>query len=268
MHPLSTIIDEYQVLRPIAPRTLYGLRHVADLFGHHLGHTPTTDDLTDLLVSGWVQSQEGHIGRRTLASRKAILVSIWRFASHRGYCPLPGQLRRATPGDPMPRAWTQEELHRLLCAALLLPRADWWRAFLLTGYESGLRRTDLIALDRSAIGADGTIIVRMVKTGHLHACQVRPETAALVLALDGPRPLEWPKCRSEFWRYFRRLRKLANVEGGAAQQLRRTGATWVAKENGLQSAIEFLGHRSSRMIVYYIDPRICRPAVWLPPKVA
>lgn len=268
MTPLTTILDEYVILNPVAPRTAYQLRHCVALFTSYLGHPATTADLTDLTVSAWIQSQEGSFAPRTIATRKTVLSGLWRFAAGRGYCSPPGTLRRVRVGDPMPRAWSLDEMHRLLSATLLIKRSAYWRAFLLMAYESGLRRSDLIALDRSAIGADGVVVVRMAKTRHVHACQVRPETAALALALDGQRPLEWPHSRAEWWRYFRRLRQLAGVDGGAAQQLRRTGATWVAREQGVDAARRFLGHRSPAMIRYYLDERIARPVVYLPPKVA
>jgi integrase len=154
-------------------------------------------------------------------------------------------------------------------ACVLMPHPAWWRCEILLGYETGLRRDDAHRVMKADIMHDGTITVRQHKTRQIHTAQVRPETAAELLALPEDPPLTLPHSLRIFYRDFARLRTLAGVDGGAHQQLRRTGATLLAVETeSIDAAREWLGQRSFQQIRHYIDRRIYHPRGHLPPRIA
>lgn len=264
---LDDIINDYARARPLSPGAVYLLRRTAILYTAHLGHLVTTDDLTDDAVSSWIAGQEGRTSQSTLAGHRTRLLCLWRFAAKRRWCLPPGDVRPARPPDPQPEAWTIDEVGRLLAAC---PRmgADgaYLAALISTAYESGLRRGDCQRLHRMQIGT--VIRMRQHKTGFGHEPQLRPETVAAVLALPGEYPLRCPWSSRRYTKAWRRLRKLAALpDRGGCQQLRRTGATWVAVSEGIDAAREFLGHRSAEMVEHYVDRRFYKPRGHLPPAV-
>ncbi len=91
-----------------------------------------------------------------------------------------------------------------------------------------------------------------------------------VLALPGEHPLRWHgyPLTPNFCREWQKLRRLAGLNGrGSLHQLRRTGATHVAKEHGMDAARRFLGHRSPEMVFHYVDESIALQESYLPPPV-
>ena len=45
----------------------------------------------------------------------------------------------------------------------------------------------------------------------------------------------------------------AGVRPGALHQIRRSGATQLAKQDGLEAARQYLGHRTDAMVWHYVD---------------
>lgn len=169
--------------------------------------------------------------------------------------------------EPQPEAWTEDEVARLLAACPQLGDAGpWFSATIAAAWESGLRRSDLRGLARWQIGP--VIRLRQRKTNYTHEPRLRPETVASVLALPGNQPLACPWGPRKYGALWGRLRRLAGLDGrGGCQRLRRSGATAVACQEGLEAASEFLGHRSGGMWRWYVDRTIYRPRGHLPPQV-
>jgi integrase len=178
--------------------------------------------------------------------------------------------------QPLPIAWTIAELRAILAACQLVPgvfrrtgarRAAYLVALVLAAYESGLRRSDLWGLTRGQIRPDGTIVLRQRKTGAPHQPRLRPETAALVLALPGDRPLACPESKpTRFYRLWATVIAAAQVRPGCLQQLRRSGATHLASAHP-EAVQRYLGHSSPEMQRHYVDWSIARPQQWLPPAL-
>ena len=107
----------------------------------------------------------------------------------------------------------------------------------------------------------------MSKTGFCHEPHLRPDTVAAILRRPGSHPLACPWGPRKYSRLWALVRQLAGVgDHGGLQQLRRTGATWVAVEHGVEAAREYLGHRSPEMVRCYLDRRHYQPRGWLPPR--
>lgn len=265
-----TLIDlcgEYQTIRPLSPQAAYLMRRTAVLYGQHLGRVATVDDLQDLTVSRWLAAQRGSAW--TLSGHRTRILSLWRFAARRGLCGPPGEVRHCPAPEPMPRAWTVEQVRRLLDATrhLNARAAAYFHALIQAAYESGLRKGDLDRLRKDEVDPSGVLAVRQHKTGGVHVVAVRPETAAEIVALPGETPLRSPWSSGRTGEYWQRLRLWAGLARGGLHQLRRTGATLIAAEHGEDAARAWLGHRSAEMIRHYVDRAVTQPRPYLPPVV-
>jgi integrase len=262
MRNLTDVLTDYLAVRKVGEASAYQLRRTLALFPGK-----TTTELDDIFVSRWLAELENTHAAWTCSGHRTRLLCIWRFAAKRGLCGPPGEVRRETPPEPMPEVWTLQEMQQLLAACVVSPDGFYFQPLILAGYETGLRRSDLWGLHRSQIAPDGLVTLRQHKTGQPHEPRMRPETAANVLALPGEHPLSSPWPPRDFYRRFKRLRKQAGVSDGALQQLRRTGATEVARQEGIAGASAFLGHRSPQMWRHYVArSAIAKPH--MPPRVA
>lgn len=267
---LNELIAEYCTIRPLSKGAAYLLRRTVQLYGEFLEGQATVANLTDVDVSRWLESLESSASAWTRCGHRTRLLSLWRFAARRKLVLPPGEVRREPAPDPQPEAWTVLEVNKLLaaCDQLLPDEAAYFRPLVSACYESGLRRGDIRSLTRDQIQVSGVLRIRQHKTAKSHEPRLRPETAAAVLARPGKYPLACPWGTRKYSRLWSRLRTLAGLRSGACQQLRRTGATWVAVEHGLDAAREFLGHRSPDMIAHYVDRSIYKPRGWLPPAIS
>jgi len=266
---LNDLCGEYQTIRPLTPQAAYLLRRTAVLYGAWLGREAATGDLDDLQVSRWLEAAGATLAAWTVAGHRTRILSLWRFASRRGHCGQPGEVRRCPAPEPMPHSWTTEQVRRLVDATRHLnARARaYFHALILAAYESGLRKGDLTRLRKDEISPSGVLAVRMHKTGRPHVVAVRPETAAEILALPGETPLRSPWSTGRTGEYWQRLRLWAGLAKGGLHQLRRTGATLIAAEHGEDAARSWLGHRSADMVAFYVDRTVTQPRPWLPPRV-
>jgi integrase len=269
---LSTVLKAYLLRRKVATQSGYLLALALTSFGRFLGHMPTVADLTDSIVSEWISAFEVRFSPWTASAYRTRLLTLWRMAARQKKCPPPDEVRKCPLPDPMPDSWTEDEVRRLLKACdelegtvLGVPLGALLRANILAAYDTGLRRTDLWNIHRAQIRPDGMIALRQHKTQRVHVPKLRPATMAAVLALAGDYPLCWPGCHSNFYRPWRKLLKLAGLKGkGALHKLRRTGATLVARDYGLDAARRFLGHRTSEMVYHYVDQSIAVQPMFLP----
>jgi len=267
MHLSPSLVREYCLVRPVSRGHAYLLRRTCTLFGCERKHTATLDDLNDRAVSAFVAWLEPLYTPSTVAGHRVRILGLWRFAARRYGIDGPGEVRRAPVPQPMPRAWTLDELRRLLAAAADMPEGgDWFRAAILVAYESGLRKSDLAELHRDQV-ARGLIQFRQHKTAWPHVIRLSKRTVVAVLGLPGPYPLTVPWGSKKYTRLWHELRSRAGVQDGAFQRIRRTGASYVARDHGLDAARQWLGHRSPDMVRHYVDRRIAKPKIYKPPDV-
>jgi integrase len=266
---LQQLTDDYKTIRNLAPGSAYLMRRTVALLTEYLEREATTGDLDDLTISRWLEHLERSSSEWTRTGHRTRLLCLWRYAARRQLAPAPGEVRRCPAPEPMPEAWTSDQVTQLVraCGNLNTKAAAYFRALILAAYESGLRRSDLRALEREQIGPDGLIQLRQHKTRAPHVVAVRPETAAAVLALPGECPLASPYSTGRYGHYWTRLCQMADISHGGCQQLRRTGATLVAVDHGEDAARAWLGHRTAEMVRHYCDRRLTQPRPWLPPRV-
>jgi integrase len=275
--PLADDVKRYALYRGLRASTIATLGHVLNGFGRYLGHAPTRADLTDKSVSAWLESIEGAIRQATLYSYKQHVMILWRDLASQSLVAPPKRVRRVKKARPHPIAWTQDELAKLLTFVRRMagtfrgtdiPRALYLESLIRAGYDSALRRSDLWALRRDHIRADGTITLVMQKTGWPHCPRLRPDTLSLVHRLPGEQPLANPFRNAHGWNSFWRLRVIqpCGIRPGGMQQLRRTSASHLARDYPAEVS-RHLGHRSVEMVAFYIDWSVAAPTIHLPPAL-
>lgn len=167
-------------------------------------------------------------------------------------------IRRVQYHLPPVRAWSREEMGRLLAVAaqmtggtrhcqyrLLLP------AWIRVGFSTGLRRSDLLAIEHAQIRGN-RIAVTQSKTGHVHVATLSPAALTAIASLPRRGPKVFGSLVSAV-QIVRVIRRLVNKTGlcGSGKFLRRASATY-GELVGIPAKRQ-LGHRSEGMQKFYLD---------------
>lgn len=273
---LTNLLQQYVLFRAVAGNSEYQLLHSIRAFGNHLGHDAVLADLTDVSVSQFLQAAQVQFSQRSCANLRTNLLCLWRFASDHGLVAPPVRVRKVSRPEPCPIAWTLEELRRIVARTRNLrgvfpngvSRPLYSEALTVFSYDSGLRRSDTWRVKREQIRPDGSIVLRQHKTHYPHNPRIRQSTLELINRLPGDPPLRCPfKSTGDWYEFWREeVIKPAGVRQGALQQIRRTGATWLALDHP-EAVQRYLGHRSPTMAKHYVDESIARPQQFLPPEI-
>lgn len=259
---LSDAVKHYCLLRPLEPKAEYQIRHSVDLLQRWAARPLRLEELTETLLSEFVKSLESKLSRRSVINHRANCLSVWNAAADAGLCeyPRPRLVRRLKKPKPRPKAWTLEELRRVLAAAESLDgvtargirRCVYFPCLIHVGYETGLRRLDLWRLKRDDVASDGRVSILQHKTGEQQICQLTPQTAERFFGIPGREPLAWPSNEKTYYAIWKRLCAAANVPHGATHCVRRTGATHLHLRDP-EAVQQYLGHATPEMRWHYID---------------
>ena len=251
-------------------------------FGKWLKYEPTIDDLTDLVLSRFLEHRAAVRSPFTAEKERSQLLALWRFACDRGFL----KQRPEVPPAPLPEraaiAWSVEELHSLVRAARAsrgfagtVPMNLFFPALIAVLWETA-ERVGAIMQSRYEDLSGSTLLIRAEarKGGkrdrfyHLSA-----ETRAMLVEAHAPgRPelLYWPRCHTSLWSKFGDVVARAGLGHGRRMrfhQLRRTAASHFAAAGG--DAVKLLDHSSPRITHrWYLDRRMTdngpRPCDLLP----
>lgn len=271
------VLQDYFLFRRLAANSQYEMRRVVRQFAGWLERPAVLGDLTDRVVSEWLVWLEGRYAQRGVANHRTSLLCLWRFAAQQFAIRPPCQVRKATRPDPCPVAWTLDEVRRVLerCGELTgifrrtgAKRSVYCSTLVRFCYESGLRRSDVWRVTRDQLRPDGAIVLRQHKTGQTHWPRIRPSTWLGLQRLPGDPPLGCPYANpTDFYHFWRNeVIGPAGVRRGALQQLRRTGATYLAIEHP-EAVQRYLGHRTASMQRHYVDQSIAAPQQFMPPEI-
>lgn len=162
---------------------------------------------------------------------------------------------------PPVRAWTLEELGRLVAAAEKMPggtRKNPCRysvlmpAYIRVGYSSGLRRGDMLALRWDAVRGNRLTLV-IGKTRTPHVCVIDHQAVESMMLLPRYSQLVFGGIvsKDQIKKVFRRLVDSCGLVG-SGKYLRRSSATY-AELNGLSATYQ-LGHQTPGMAHrHYVD---------------
>lgn len=270
----------YLTEKTLAPHTQRQMRMAVCAFDKWAGREVRFYDLPDLL-NEWIASTEATHKPKTLKNRRGYIVSLWSYAAEcdRAANPPLYRIRKVKVPKPVPDAWTMPELKAMLdaCRRLdgYLPNgisiAGFFRALILVGYETGLRRQDLLEIRLDALRPQVAIVQQKTQDGHI--VPLSEPTIRAVLDTVPPRrelAFPWPYRRETLYLYWNRMLLRAGLPTGpreGLQKLRRSSASHLEREHP-GAATRHLGHRCADMArKHYLDPRISEGPRLLPPAI-
>lgn len=255
-------------------------------FSEFLGRQATKDDLTTENVNGFVCSLQKTLTGTTARNYRVSITRIWNHLTEfYGLEPYNvRRLRRPKVEQKPVYAWSPQQVQQLLkatdeligklkCGAY---ESEFMRAWILIGYDTGLRPIDLRAITWDDLDfASARFAIVQHKTGIAHHGMLRPQTMVALEILrqriktDHVFPLSKGGVRRLELALYREATKLGfkRRKGQGIGTLRKTHATGVYTVAGEHAAAESLGHvggvRTARRS--YIDHRAVQKGR-LPPE--
>lgn len=258
-----------------SPRTKILYLNSLRLFDKYLERAATLADLNDDTVTAhlaWILAN----GRqpRTANKSRDQLLALWRYAARKRHVDLFPDVEPIPEFKRAPRAWTIEQLAKLLAVARQpgewrselcgVPSIIWWPALLLTLYDTGIRIGAAMQLRVDDFDASGRIVFVRAETQKHRADQVLPvseETASILaesIAATESRDwlFPWPFDQAYLYTQFNLLLKAAGLptgRGNKFHKIRRTSATMAELCIGPGAATIHLGHSSPKVTERYLD---------------
>lgn len=224
-------------------------------------------------MSGYLAAASEHLTAATVNGQRWMLLTLWRAAYDRGLIrepPRGGLIRRLPEEVEPPKAWTVEEIGRLLKEAARevdpvagIPGNLWWVSMVLAVYWTGCRIGALIQTPTS--GYDGeSLMVRKQKNRRPQWYRL-PASCCEAIDRTDPRSRDllwpWPYHRSHLFVWFRDIVEAAGLEcprthGQLFHRLRRTTLSLCAAVDPAIAQRQ-AGHSDyATTLRHYIDPRI------------
>lgn len=252
--------------RSLNTSRLYGCTIRA--FGKWLGYVPTVDDLSDLMLSRYLEVRAATRSPYTAEKERSQLCSLWRFAADRGIVTTRPEVPPAPLPDRIPRAWTLDELGSIYRAAassrgyIGKVQAGVWFAALVSVLWETAERIGAV-LECLPVDFDGP---------HLHVraeyrkggkrdrvYRLTERTASLLTQARGEaRLLQWDRNRTLLWAKYADIVARAGLGKGrhlSFHALRRSAASHFANRGG--DPVQLLDHSSPRITHrWYLDRRL------------
>jgi integrase len=229
--------NQYLVEREIRESTENFYRRLVMRFSEWLGRDAMLADLTDDTVNRFLIIRSNK-SRETTRSEKSGLLSLWNAAAYAGLVSMPPlRVRKLKRERRVVEGWSPEELSRLLAAAgnlrgriqgKYIKRAAYWRAYVLTAYDTGLRLGDMLNLKTTDIKGPGSLAILQNKTGRIVDTGISMQAWEAIQATYPPhRGLIFGVYgRCSFLRGFRELVRTAGL-CGTSKYLRRSSGSMV-----------------------------------------
>lgn len=233
-------------------------------------------DLSEDLLLNFLShlKETGTNSQRTLNNKRAAILMIWKHAAKRKLVKPPPAIDKFKEPRRKVRAWTPDEVARILEACRFAPKCHgWdgrhWRALVLVIYDTSHRVGALLLTPRSAISSEGKLHVQAEHSKHnadtIH--QLHPETLKAISEMPYHTKLfPFPVSRREIWRQFREIllaAKLPTSRKDLFHKLRRTSFTLVYALLGHQAAREHAAH-SSDVTESYLDKDLLKSIAKVP----
>lgn len=285
---LAKVVDQVATECDLEECTVAQYRLAEKKFSEWLGKQSTKEDLTLENLNGFIASiQKQNRSGTTARNYRVSITRLWNYLTEfYGYPPYcVRRLRRPKIDDNPVVAWTSEQIKQLIKGSDdLIGRmrcgvyhADFIRAWILVGYDTGLRPSDLrrITWDQIDLASRRYHVVQH-KTRNAHCGSIGDLAAVALekirdaffdtglvfpLSKGGVRRIEL-QLYNEAEKYgFKRLR------GQGIGTLRKSHATGVYSIDGENAAAESLGHVGGPRTVRksYIDHRAVKKGRLPPP---
>lgn len=221
------------------------------------------EDLTADRIDDYLTSALKHLAPSTVQNHRRMLNTLRRAAAKDGLlvdASIATPLRRVKNTLPIVRAWSHDEIRKLLAVAAEMPgnfrqcpRRVLLPAWILVAYSSGLRLGDMLQIRHDQIRGNRLAFV-MQKTGRPHVVVLDENAMHAIASL----PVVGPKIFGSHvsrWRIIPAIRETVKQAGltGSGKFLRRSSATY-AEIAGI-SATGHLGHLTAGLAQrHYVDP--------------
>lgn len=219
-------------------------------------------DLTPDAISGYLAQSLRHLSPSTVLNHRRMLTTLYRRAVRDGLASESNvKICRVKSPPKIIRAWTLDELQKLLAAAYQMPGGTVKKpceyrvvmpAYVLVGYSSGLRRGDMLTICWEALRGNKLQVV-MSKTRQPHVCVLDDAAVESLKRLPRFDRLIFGSIFSadRLQRTMRRLIATAGLEG-SGKYLRRSSATY-AELSGMSASFQ-LGHLTPGLAYrHYVD---------------
>jgi integrase len=242
------------------------------VFERWAGRQLSLADLSEDLIRQFLATYRQTHSAATTNSKRCQLLAIWRCAWEEDYLPAPPKarkIRKAKAIPTIPEAWSASQVGAILEATASvkgsiagITAAWWWRSLLHVAYDTGERRSAMLATKVSDVTLAGPwIVFRRTKTKVPRWCPLSAEAPASCSRIYDPtRPLMWPWPFSREWldKSLRSILKAAGVpygrsSGGLFHKFRRTSGTLVESNGG--DGAKHIGDTRAVFERHYRDPR-------------
>lgn len=237
-------------------------------FGRWLRYVPTTDDLTDLTLSQYLDHRAAHRSPYTAEKERSQLCSLWRFAADRGIVATRPEVPPSPLPDRIPRAWTLGELGAIYRSAAatrgmvgFVPAGVWYAALVSVLWESAERIGAVLECRPDDFDGSCLYVRAEYRKGGKRdrVYRLSSRTCGLLTQARGSRRLlEWPRSRTLLWSKYADVVARAGLGRGrhmSFHALRRSAASHYAARGG--DPVQLLDHSSPRITHrWYLDRRM------------
>lgn len=220
----------------------------------------TPSDLTPDKIDAYLDSAIETLAPSTVANHRRMLRTLMRFAAEEGHVDksILRPLRRVKVPPPCPVALDHNQIARWVATAKKMqggtktcPYNTLLPAWVLTAYSTGLRTSDLLAIQYDQIRGH-RLLLRQHKTSEPHVAWLDDAALRAISQLPRKGPLIFGSLtnKDRILHAMRLLVKRAKQQG-TTRWLRRSGATYC--EAAGKDASKYLGHRDPGMKKRYVD---------------
>jgi integrase len=271
----SLLHDLYAPLRSLSQKSVINYECTIKALAEFLGHEPSLSDLDELTVARFLAHRSRERAVATAAKDRAQLRALHEFSARRRLCDHWPQYPPVRVPERVPEAWFSAEMQRLLEAASQektvldgIPGGLWWRALILTAYDTAERATALLSLQWRHVRGLTILFQAEDRKGRTRDIlrEIGEDTLAALEAVRGSRTAEdlvfpWPRSKTYIWRRLEIILERAGLPRGRRDKfhrIRRTTASYYEAAGG--SAQRLLDHSDPATTRKYLDPRIVRTA--------
>lgn len=269
------LVDRIAELKNYEQRTVEMYCATLDRFRDFLGHEPVVDDLDDLTVSKFLRwraktvhdPKRGLISPASLGKDSAHIRALWTWLAKKRWKRSDGELiefpdySRPKIPKPVPKAYTAEELRKLMAAARCRkglvagkPAAWYWTTKLWAMFTTGERIGAILQLRWGQVDLDACTLTFLAATrkgrSETLVSPIPPKLAKMMAQQKGAAgELVWPwmedRAMLSCYSSLKVLCRTAGVEYKAFHSIRKSTASYLKKAG--VSAKTQLGHASEEM---------------------
>jgi integrase len=234
------------------------------------GRSVMVKELSDDLVTGFLNWFAGRRAPTTLNSMRGVILTLWNYAWKKRLIRRLPRVEKLRVPKRLPQCWSLDELRQLLqgCRDTKgwvngAPAGLWWYGLAHLLYFTGLRINAATQLAAQHFDFDGAIVrvpAEFQKQNADQAFHLHPETVRVVREIatyrNGEPIFAWIGSRKTFFAAFRRILKrtgLSATRKDLFHKLRRTFCTMLTAKTSAEEASRQLGHSCMQVTRGYID---------------